>query len=447
MPLPGLPMPEPPVSGQKRMVQKRKEKAKGKAKRGSALSDIGGDTGGLAEAIEAQAAAQAQKARSKSGLVDTGALDPFAQLQQDLFAQYGGINVAPTPLEQLRQMAEEQVAAQFDPMIQLLQSQMGQKIKRGERSQSQAREMYNALGADILAELPAMTKQFAAEDAEANTRYDSAQKLLQQQYGKQSDQQQAVLQQLGIQAAAPEASQQAMEDQKYFQSQFEGEQQAALNALAEQQRAAQTYQTQLGSSSRMAGENTAQDIRSALEDYLDQANVQMSGLQSQRGAALASLLQQMQSQDAQRIQQEEQQQFENLMALSRFQLDAAKASADQAGTGGPQSLFGDATTGLPGAQNFLAEKYPDQPILASGLMEQIQDVLGSKLATQGKFILEPGDPATGRAARYSDVGQEMLQDLLRREIERENQAQPGRYGNMDINTAIAALQAYFGKVR
>lgn len=443
--MPGIPSPTTnwlgsSVSKKKKSSDKKKKSSGG----GSMLSSLGkSNVGSMAEAIERQANSQAQQARQKSGLTST---NPIEQMMSDFMSQYNSIDVAPTPLEQLQKLAEQQVGAQFDPMIDLLSQQMTSKTGRANKSMNEARDMYGALSKDFLSQIPELTQQFAAEDKEANQRYDSAQAELQKQYGNQSKEQQAVLQQLGIQAAAPEASQQARDDQAYFQGQMETDQQAALSALNEQQRAQQDYQSNLGNTTRVAGENTAQDIRGMLEDYLDQANTQMTGLQSQRGSALQSLLQQMQSQDAGRIEKEEQQQFENLLAMSRLQLDAAKAAGSGSGASGAEGLF-KGTSGLSGAQNFLAQQYPESPIIAGNLMEQLNDVLSNKQVTQGKYQLEPGDPSTGKAARYSDVGQEYMMDLLRNEIEKENQSQPGRYGSGDINNAINALLAYLGKLR
>lgn len=445
MALPRLPMPEPPVGGQQKMIRGRIRKARkssGGGGGGGMLSDIGRHTSSMAEAIERQANSQQRQAEQKSGLVST---DPIGDLVNQIMGQYGSIQVAPTPYEQLKQIAESQVAAQFDPMIQLLQQQMGQHANTAQRSATKARAMYNALGGDFLSQLPELTQQFAAEDKETNARYNNAQKTLADQYSKQQDQQNAVLQQLGIQAAAPDASKQAQEDQSYLQGQMESDQQSAIDALNQQQRAQSDYTRNLGNTTKVAGENTAQDIRQQLMDYMDQANTQMTGLKAQRGSALASLLQQMQAQDASRVEKEEQQQFSNLMNLANFQLDAAKAM--QKASGGDDSLFGGSTTGIPGAQNFLAEKYPDSPILAGNLMEQLNDVLQNKAVTQGKFVLDPGDPSTGEAPRYSDVGQEYILKLLRQELARENASNPGRFGTPDINNAIAAMQAYLGKVR
>lgn len=442
-----MPIPEPPVGGQKKMVEKRKKKAssKGGGGGGSLFGPILDNSGLLAETIEKQANAQQRQAEANAS-PDFGGGDPIQNLMDQVMGQYNSINVAPTSYEKLKRLAEQQVGMQFDPMIALLKQQMGQHQNRAQRSMGEARSMYDALGADFISQLPELTQQYAAEDRETNSRYDGAQKVLQDQYKNQQNEQNAVLQQLGIQAAAPDASRQAQADQSYLQGQMESDQQSALDALKQQQTAQSDYTRNLGNSSRMAGENTAQGIAQQLNDYLGQADTQMAGLQGQRGSALSALIQQMQSQDAQRVQQEEQQQFQNLMSLSNFQLDAAKLMGQNAASGN-ESLFGDATSGLPGAQNFLAEKYPNSPIIASNLMEQLNDVMSNKQVVQGKYILDPGDPSTGKSPVYSDVGQQMMEDLLRREIEKENQSQPGRYNNMDINNAIAALQAIFGKVR
>lgn len=411
--------------------------------------DTQSEASSLSEAIERQAANQSHLAKKEAAAqIGASAIDPFAALQDQLFSAMNGIDVAPTPLDQLRAMASGQVNAQFDPVIKALAGQMNTKEKRGKKSMGEARGMYNDLAKDFISQLPAMTQQFAAEDRATNQRYDSAQSELQKQYGAQSKEQDALMQQLGIKAAQPEASEQARDDQKYFQSQMEMDQQASLNALNEQQNAAETYQRQLGSSTRVAGENTAQDIRSQLEEYMDQANTQMSGLQSQKSQTLAALLQQLQSQDSQRVETQRQSQIDNMMNMYRFQLDAMNSSEEnKARQAKLESQMNEGTfkgtSGLAGASNYLAEQYPDQPILASNLMENINDVLANKDVVRGKYTLDKGDPSLGKGPTYSDVGQEYMIDLLRREFEKEG----GRYGNSDINNTINALLAYMGKLR
>jgi hypothetical protein len=237
-----------------------------------------------------------------------------------------------------------------------------------------------------------------------------------------------------------------MDDQAYFQNQSEMDQQSAMTALNQQQDAQMDYQQNLGSNSKMAGENLAQYIGGQLRDYMQQANGQMTSLEGQKGAAISALLAQMQQQDASNVAQQRQQEFENMMKMYNFQLSATKADQSAAGGSGSSNGFGDQsslTTGLPGAQNYLASQYPDQPIRASGLMELLNNVLSNKEVTQGKFTLDPGNPSLGQAPKYSDVGQQYMEDLLRNQFEQQG----NRYNTGDINATLAALEAYLGKLR
>lgn len=397
----------------------------------------------LAEAIEKQAAAQKRQAEAKT--LGSGAMtDPFTALQQQLFSAANGINVAPTPLQQLKEMATNQVAAQYDPQLNALANEMNMHQRHGKASEKEARKMYGALAQDYMSQMPDITAQFKSEDDATNQRYDQAQQQMNDEYKKNASQQDAVLKQLGVQAASQDASQQASDDQKYFQNQSNLDQQSALNQLSEQQMAQQDYQRNLGSNAKMAGENIAQDIGSQLRDYMDQASGQANSLQAQKSSAIQALLSEMQQQDASRVSSQEQQQFGNMMQLFNFQLAAQKAAnsaakQNQTGFGSPGTI----TSGLEGAQNYLASQYPDQPILASNLMEQLNDVLSNKDVVNGKFVLDPGDPSMGKSPRYSDVGQEYMMDLLRREFEKQG----NRYGTGDINATMNALQAYLGKLR
>jgi hypothetical protein len=170
----------------------------------------------------------------------------------------------------------------------------------------------------------------------------------------------------------------------------------------------------------------------------------MRQLTGQRSGAIEALLSQMQQQDAQRVQTQSQQEFDNMMKLFNFQLSAQKEMGNTDANLQPKfGAEGTITSGRTGASNYLASQYPDQPILASNLMQQLNDVLANKEVTQGKFVLDPGDPAMGKAPKYSDVGQQYMEDLLRREFEKEG----NRYGTGDINNTMDALLAYLGKLR
>lgn len=406
--------------------------------------------GGIQEAIEKQANAQKRHAEAKAAESAGPSMDPFEMLQQQLASGMNSINVAPTPLEQLQKMANSQVSQQYDPMITGLMQDMINKRTRGHRSEKTARDMYGALSKEDLAQLPEMTAQYAAEDKATNQRYDDAQSMLSSQYGNQANEQDAVLKKLGVQAASQDASQQAQDDQKYFQNQLELDQNQAMNSQNQEQAASQDWVRNLASNDRMAGENTAQDIATQLEDYLTGAQSQLTGLRGQKQSAIAGLLAQMQSQDQQRVETQSQSQMDNLMKLFNFQLDATNASQRNqlasmklANASGAQGGLFKGTSGLAGASNYLAQQYPDSPHLASHLMENINSVLKNPDVVNGKFQLTPADPGNGKSATYSKVGQEYMMKLLRDQFK----TQGDRYDNGDINSTMNALLAYMGKLR
>lgn len=395
-------------------------------------------TGSLAEIIEKQAASQKHQAQAAAA----PGMNPYQSLQDQLFAAVNGVQPQTTPLAQLQQMANQQVSAQFDPMIQALIGTMKSTQSRGQHNEKQARQMYGDMSKDFLAQLPDLTAQFQQEDAATNARYDQAQQQMKGEYDKQAADQNAVLQRLGIQAAQPDASQQSRDDQAYFQNQTELDQQSAMTAQNQQQDTALNYQRDLGSNAIMAGENTAQDIASQLNDYLTQSQGQLNGLRAQKQSGIAALLSQMQQQDAQNAESQRQKEIDNMMAMFNFQLSAQKAGDSAAKDSGASSLF-KGTSGLPGASNYLAEHYPDQPMLASNLMEQLNNVLANPDVSKGKYVLDPGNPALGKSPKYSDVGQQYMEDLLRHEFEKQG----NRYSTGNINDTIAALEAYLGKLR
>lgn len=452
LPIPGVNgTPYGPQASKKQYGPYVPKKKKGKKKSGGSggfslpvsLGQPATQAGSIAEAIERQAANQKAQAAQKSGLTST---DPFQMLQQQLFGAANNINVAATPLEQLQQMAQQQVSAQYDPQISALENEAAIHSKRGRQSAGTARDMYGALAKDTLSQLPGLTQQFKSEDDATNQRYDQAQQQMQGEYDQQAADQDAVLKRLGVQAASQDASQQSKDDQAYFQNQSESDQQNAQTALQQQQEAQSDYTQNSGNNAKMAGENTAQDIMSQLTDYLDQNSNQVQSLTAGKQSAIAALLQQMQSQDASRVQTESQQQFDNMMKMYQYQLDATKADSSLSGAAsgfGAGTGASSLTSGLPGAQNYLASQYPDQPILAQNLMEQLNDVLSNKDVVNGKYQLTPGDASMGKSPTYSDVGQQYMEDLLRNQFAKQN----GRYSTGDINSTMAALEAYLGKLR
>jgi hypothetical protein len=408
--------------------------------------DTGGIAGSLADAIKRQAATQAKiadekKAQDKPGLV----VDPFQQLIQ----QIQSINVAPTPYDQLMQQATGSAGAQFDPLIEQLRAEMSATQQRGERNQSTVKQMYGDLATDIAAEMPQITNQMAQASKETENRYNETQQQLAGQYNQQAAQQAELFKKLGIQAAAPEASQQAKEDQTYFQNQSNSDEAAARQLLQEMGNSDVSYNRQSADNTRLAGVNAASDIGAQLEEYLQVAGGKLGGLISGRQSAIQSMLSQLQQQDAQRVAQSEESEYKRLMDMFNLQLKMQEMQNDAENTVKP--LF-KGTNGPSGMANYLSEAYPGDDFTSRSISEAINDVMSSPEALAGEY--DTGKKDMYGQTQMNKINDQYLIDMLRRrmsegDLDPNTPAELGQtsYSDFDVNNAINALLAMMGKLK
>lgn len=399
----------------------------------------------LADAIRRQANTQAALAEDSMSRNRTGAVaavDPFQQLIQ----QIQSITVAPTPYEQLLQQAQGSAGAQFNPLIEQLRAQMSATQQRGQRNQGTAKRMYGDLATDIAAQMPQITQQMQQAQQQTENRYNETQSALQGQYNQQAQQQNALLKQLGIQAAAPEASQQAMEDQAYFQQQSQNDEAAAIQLLQEMGNADVSYNRQSADNTRLAGNNVAADIGAQLEQYMQQAGGQLAGLESGKQSAIQSALAQLQQQDAQRVQQQEESEYSRLMDMFNLQL---KMQELQQKENDVDPLF-KGTNGPTGMSNYLAEAYGQDSFTSREITEAINDIMSSPEAIAGEY--DTGQKDMYGQPQKNKVNDQYLIDMLRRrmaegDLNPDTPASGTTFSDYDVNNAINALLAMMGKLK
>lgn len=408
----------------------------------------------IADAIRRQAAAQSKMATMNSqaeshmspALWDGGtSSNPLDQLMQ----QIQSINVKSTPLEQLMKQATGAAGSQFDPLIAELQGQMESTKQRGANNQNQARSMYNDLATDIAGQLPQITQQMQQASQETENRYNQTQQELKGQYDQQAQSQAELLKQLGIQAAAPDASQQAMEDQSYFQQQSQNDENSAMQLLSQMKNSDISYNQQSADNSRLAGNNVAQDIGSQLESYLQSAGSKLGGLKAGRESAVQGMLAQLQQQDGQRMQQQEQTQYSRLMDMFNLQLKMQEMQQKNAPK--PADPLFKGTNGPSGASNYLSEVYGSNDSFSSkAIMDALNDVMGTPEAVAGQYQSKEFKDSLGQP-KMMDVTPEYMTDLLRSRMQNGDSENPlgsqTSFDNADINNAINALMAYMGRLK
>lgn len=410
--------------------------------------DLVGEANSVQRALENQIANLRATANPKNspGMGAATPANPLQLLQQQLFQNINSIPSFATPLEQLQKQAHATINAQYDPSINMLMSQMGQAKTKSAKDQQSARDMYGALATDIASQIPDITNQMRQASDTASQRYDQAQQQSNADYQKNQQDQQNVLNQLGLQAAQQQAGAQSQQDQQYFTNQQNLQKQSALDALQQQGNSAVTYQHNLADTSRMAGDNQASALLQQLNDYLGQANNQLTGLQSAKDQGYQALLGQLQSSDAQHAQSTHQAEMDNLMKLYNFQLEAQKAQDAQQKN---NQLF-KGTNGPTGAANYLAQMMgSDRTGTEQQILQMINDTMAdpnviagrhAQIDANGKPVV---DQATGKPVTMTNTNQ-YIEDLLRAKME---QTSGTPYSTGDINTAINALLAYLGQQR
>lgn len=379
------------------------------------------------------------------GALGRGMTQPMSiadQLQQQL----NSLQAHNTPIDEIRKLATSQVNAQYDPQINQLLRDMGATKTRATQNEAKSKDMYNSLAQNLVDQLPAIQQNMQNQQQQASDRYSNAQSDLQAQYDQQKNDQQNVLQQLGIQAAAPDANKQMATDQAYFQQQNDLSKNQALDQLMQQGSSDQQYQRSMADTSRLAGTNAANDIASQLEAYLQDATGKLEDLKGSKANALTSLIGQMQQQDTQNAQNQYNNAFNQMMQMNNLQRnltnDQNQNQLDQLNMMLKQQQLQQqsnaspfkGTSGMTGLSNFLSEQYPNNPNEASALSSLITSVLSNPDVQMGRRQDGPLNSVP--------ITNEYLIQLLRDQAQKAGITSP-----TDINNAIDALLAYKGQLR
>lgn len=376
--------------------------------------------------------------------------NPYEQLQQQLMAQLQGINTPAASDSDLRSQAASQAAMQYDPVMAALRGEMDRTSQQSQYNQGQARDMYNALASGFTNEIPGIQQQAQADQNNVTNQYATNAAQMQSAYQSQQQQQQDLMNKLGIQAAQGDPRlQQAATDQQYFTNQNNADAQHQKDALQQIAAADTGYQRNIASSSRLAGENTAQDFAHQLQQYLGTANDKMQGLESSKALDNTNLYNQLKNSDAQRISQSNQNAFSQLMALNNFQLNALNSQNTQQNDQNnfalqlqklQQDMGGNSLgqkSGLSGSANLLAQRYGTDVNKATELENLLGQVLSQPDVISGQ---QKTKDATGADTMVKMTPEYVMQQL-------RNLATKNNLQGADVNNLIDAYLAYNGSLR
>lgn len=211
----------------------------------------------------------------------TGVQDPWAMIQSILGQQ------APN----FSQYAQQQLAPIYAPQYQALRNTENNTRQNGARADAQLAAMYNALAGGIDAQAPVIKGNYATEKASLNKGYTDARNQVGKNYQNANNETVALMQKLGIQAAAadPRTIQQNQTNQALLQSMMDASNQGYQQAADTQQKGSLDYNIQQGNSSRAAGTQARYQNQLNLVNALNSLQNQGLQLQSQQAQAEAQL--------------------------------------------------------------------------------------------------------------------------------------------------------------
>lgn len=157
--------------------------------------------------------------------------------------------------DDIRDQAMSAASAQYDPLIAALRSQMGSAQNRADRNYGQLGQMYSALSGDIQGDIPEIQQMYTEDKAESRAGFDQLQAGIKDQYAQSAAEQEAMLQRLNIEAAAPDILPEQQRDRDYFTQLAARDAQTEQSALGTEERGAVDYTRSGSQIARYEGTN------------------------------------------------------------------------------------------------------------------------------------------------------------------------------------------------
>lgn len=234
--------------------------------------------------------------------------------------------------------AQSQLNSVYAPQFGQINNAKGQAQKTKKQNEAQLNQMYAALGKDISAQSGQIEGTYNTAKNDVNTAYSAGRNGIANAYNSAAVENANLLRSLGIQQAAkdPRLNQQQQAQSAFLQGLMSVSDQSSQNALSQEQKAAQDYNTaQRGVVNAQQGEQNYQ-LSTALTNRMNDLANQGIALQGSEASAVQQLAaqlsgqyQQQQTSLADKLMQQYQQQQTQSNSDRQYQLDLQKFGQSQ----------------------------------------------------------------------------------------------------------------------
>ncbi len=281
----------------------------------------------------AQASVDANNAAPVSGSDDLGTL------QAALAAQLAGGTSGMSDKE-ISKLLNQSVNGTYDPQIAAIQHEMGYAKKRAKTARADLKALYADLSGYYDNRAGATGKMYGIAEKGAQTRTNSVKNSITSDYTNRLKEQVDMYKQLGIEAAAPSATQGQYADEAGQLATADNTGNAEQAALAQESQGDQTYWNEGAGIAQMEGTEQQTGVINQLTDYLNTEGSSLAGLKGQKSAAYSQALLEAKQKRADQANQQQNQIWQHMVDLAKLKQSAAKASSTSAGKTPVKGLAG-----------------------------------------------------------------------------------------------------------
>lgn len=331
------------------------------------------------------------QAGSQLGIPQPGSIEEIlAQLQrlQDP-SRYG---VDPAMLER---QAKAMAASQYDPISAALRGQASAAQQRAGRNRELLGSMYGGLSQSLMGDIAPIQQQYADTQQKTATQYQGLQEGIKKQYADSQAEQEAMMQRLNIEAAAPTALAAQQSDKDFAVTQAMQQGQNVQDQLSQQGSGAITYTRQGSELARTEGTNRQADLMAQLSDYLNQVGSQIAGNEAAKSQSYQANLMGLQQDASKSSVANAQRDFENylkvigvMQSMQPKQQGAVKSPIDIA----PRVMgsFGLDANSAQQVQNAFMTAISSDPLIMAGVnpdqggISLTKEALASRIVEEGR---------------------------------------------------------------
>jgi hypothetical protein len=324
--------------------------------------------------------------------------------------------------DSLMAQARSAASAQYDPIIAQLRAQMGSTESRGNRQREELGQMFGQLSTSLQGDIPQIQETYTKTKQETGDEYDQLKQSIASQYQNSQAEQEAMLQRLNIEAAAPGILPEQQRDRDYFTNLASKEGQTAQTALGMEERGNTEYTRRGSEVARIEGTQRQADLMSQVRDMLDALQGQVGANEAAKSQAISSGLLSLQGQAQNQARDSAQRDFDNYLKSISLGRDLWK---DQ------QSLTGKPVTSVSSPADVggraLTMGLPQQSA------QQLQDVFMSSIGSDPRIL----------AGLNTDTGSALSKEQLAAYV--VEQGRQKGLSQSQINVLQTIALEYFGR--